>query len=254
MGMAANSKSICEISSQQLNEQQDQETESKTRSKLEREANWNQPDTINFREYVPQNPATEPQNVTRSKRRTNDDMESIAQYAHSITANVDEPKTTEEALTGTDQINWRRALDAEHQALWDKQVFQLLRTILAHATMHDLEIAMLDISTAYLNADTDDDIFINIPDGMILDIKRLRLAIRLKKALYGLKQAGRQWNITLNNVLTTELGMTRSAADPCLYYGHINNDQITIEEFQRRLAMRLNHTKGHQDWIPDTIH
>eukprot|EP00300_Choanocystis_sp_HF-7_P015635 c19127_g1_i4.p3 GENE.c19127_g1_i4~~c19127_g1_i4.p3 ORF type:complete len:240 (+),score=30.60 c19127_g1_i4:1073-1792(+) len=239
-------------------------------------------------------------------------MESIAQYAHSITANVDEPKTTEEALTGTDQINWRRALDAEHQALWDKQVFQLcltpkhkkaigtkttfkikydsnghiskykarvcarsdkqiygvdfkdtfapvvkhstLRTILAHATMHDLEIAMLDISTAYLNADTDDDIFINIPDGMILDIKRLRLAIRLKKALYGLKQAGRQWNITLNNVLTTELGMTRSAADPCLYYGHINNDQITIEEFQRRLAMRLNHTKGHQDWIPDTIH
>jgi len=39
---------------------------------------------------------------------------------------------------------------------------------------------------------------------------------RLQKALYSLKQAGRQWKKRLHKVLTN-LGLTHSCADDCLY-------------------------------------
>ena len=72
----------------------------------------------------------------------------------------------------------------------------------------------LDVTTAYLNADIDHDIYMEHPQGFISgDDNRV---CHLLKSLYGLKQSARLWNNTIHDYLTT-LGFKRNAADMCLY-------------------------------------
>jgi hypothetical protein len=91
-----------------------------------------------------------------------------------------------------------------------------LRTIIAMATAQKLELHHLDVKSAYLNGVLEEEIFMMQPpdyqDGT-------SLVCKLHKAIYGLKQAGKVWNDLLNQTFS-DLGYTRSRADPCLYYRH----------------------------------
>ena len=82
------------------------------------------------------------------------------------------------------------------------------RVYFTHAALKDYEIRQVDIKTAFLNAELDEPIYIQIPDG--LKGKELdgnsHLALKLNKSLYGLKQAPRLWFLHLINMLTKELG------------------------------------------------
>jgi hypothetical protein len=54
---------------------------------------------------------------------------------------------------------------------------------------------------------------------------------RLVKSIYGLKQAFRVWNIKFNEFII-KFGLTRSQADPCIYYRHLRlgeaDEELTI--------------------------
>ena len=50
----------------------------------------------------------------------------------------------------------------------------------------------MDIKTAFLHDDLEEEIFISQPDGFKLE-EKVDLVCRLKKSLYGLKQSPRQW-------------------------------------------------------------
>ncbi|KAJ0394863.1 hypothetical protein ATCC90586_004914 [Pythium insidiosum] len=52
----------------------------------------------------------------------------------------------------------------------------------------------LDVDTAYLNADLEEDVYMETPEGLNDDSK---CVLKLKKALYGLKQAGNAWFKTI---------------------------------------------------------
>eukprot|EP00963_Diacronema_lutheri_P008222 scaffold732_cov348-Pavlova_lutheri.AAC.2 len=82
------------------------------------------------------------------------------------------------------------------------------RVYLTHAALKDYEIRQVDIKTAFLNAELDEPIYIQIPDG--LKGKELdgnnHLVLKLNKSSYGLKQAPRLWFLHLINMLTKELG------------------------------------------------
>ena len=108
---------------------------------LERPAAWRD-EPAPFNEYVPSDPATAPQMVTRSQRAANSMGASTAQFDFSdistdannesffaasatIKQHIAEPMSTREALTGKHSTQWREALDKEHGALWNKGVFQL---------------------------------------------------------------------------------------------------------------------------------
>jgi transposase InsO family protein len=88
-----------------------------------------------------------------------------------------------------------------------------VRIILALAARYDLEVDQMDVSTAYLNGELLEELYLSPPDG--IDIKPGH-CWRLKRSLYGLKQAGRTWNLTLDKALG-ELGFTRLDAETCLY-------------------------------------
>ena len=88
--------------------------------------------------------------------------------------------------------------------------------LLALATHFHSEVFQFDVSSAYLNADLEEDVYVEQPPGFETPGKGSKLVCELLKGLYGLKQAGRCWNRTLDKFLT-EFGLTRSMIDSCCY-------------------------------------
>jgi hypothetical protein len=88
-----------------------------------------------------------------------------------------------------------------------------LRLIIALSSTTNRKIAQLDIKTAFLNADVKEDIYVLPVEGMRV---REGHVLKLNKALYGIKQAPREWNININNTITT-LGFTKCRKDECIY-------------------------------------
>lgn len=89
--------------------------------------------------------------------------------------------------------------------------FTSMRTMLAIAAYHDMEIHQMDVVTAFLNSDIDTDIYIKLED----DTGKVKYA-KLNKSLYGLKQAPRLWNQTIDSYLQT-LGFEPSPYDVAFY-------------------------------------
>ena len=85
-----------------------------------------------------------------------------------------------------------------------------LRLLLAHASAHDLEVDQLDVKTAFLNGDLNEEVYIKLPPELGGKI------LRLHKALYGLKQAARAWFAKLRESMI-EHGFTPSKHEPCLF-------------------------------------
>jgi len=93
--------------------------------------------------------------------------------------------------------------------------FESVRTIIALAAKHNLQLRQVDITTAFLNGELKEDIFMKQPKGF--EIKgREHMVCKLKRSIYGLKQASRCWNQALDNHLK-HMGLKPSTNDPCIY-------------------------------------
>ena len=68
-----------------------------------------------------------------------------------------------------------------------------LRLIMAIVAAKDLEIIQLDVKTAFLYGDLQEEIYMAQPEGFVIPGKE-EAVCRLIKSLYGLKQASRAWN------------------------------------------------------------
>jgi hypothetical protein len=102
--------------------------------------------------------------------------------------------------------------------------YDSLRAVFAIAAALDLEIAQLDIKTAFLYGDLNEELFMSQPTGF-LSKGQEKLVCRLKRGLYGLKQASRSWNSKFNEFIT-KYGLKPSVADPCVY--SLNSDGVII--------------------------
>lgn len=72
-----------------------------------------------------------------------------------------------------------------------------IRVILGLAASHDLEVEQMDVKTAFLHGELDEEIYMEQPEGFVVNGKE-NYVCRLKKSLYGLKQAARQWYKSLS--------------------------------------------------------
>ena len=97
--------------------------------------------------------------------------------------------------------------------------FVSIRIFLAISVQLGLIIHTMDVDTAFLNADIDEDIWVKIPEGTKLAANDDGI-YKLRKSLYGLKQASRNWNNDINQYLLDN-GFTRLEADPCIYVKNI---------------------------------
>jgi hypothetical protein len=63
------------------------------------------------------------------------------------------------------------------------------------------------------------------PEGFLVPGREMEVC-KLIKSIYGLKQAPRVWNTRFNDFLVT-FSLTRSTANPCIYYRH-KGEEMTI--------------------------
>eukprot|EP00253_Pinus_taeda_P034211 PITA_34211 len=70
---------------------------------------------------------------------------------------------------------------------------EAIRMFLALSSFQKFKVYQMDVKSAFLNGDLEEEVYIEQPNGFILG-KDPKLVCRLKKALYGLKQAPRACN------------------------------------------------------------
>ena len=102
-----------------------------------------------------------------------------------------------------------------------------VRTILAIASHFDWELEQMDVVTAFLNGDLDEDVFMAVPEGLSSDLTKSKVC-KLRKSLYGLKQSPRQWYAKIHHFLVEELNFQSSSNDPCLYVRHKASNILII--------------------------
>ena len=88
----------------------------------------------------------------------------------------------------------------------------------AMANEKDWEIRHIDIKTAYLNGNINEEIYMEIPEGFMNDKIKTKV-LCLKKVIYGLKQAGCQWYRKLKEALT-QFSLVQTTSDPHTFVMH----------------------------------
>jgi len=103
-----------------------------------------------------------------------------------------------------------------------------IRTVISVAGMYDWELENMDVDTAFLNADVDEDIYMRQLEGFeVYGPNGEELVCKLKKSIYGLKQASRNWHHTIDQWMK-EYRFQASDADPCVYVKRQNQDVIVV--------------------------
>lgn len=89
-----------------------------------------------------------------------------------------------------------------------------IRFLFALAVKHGMKIHQMDATTAFLQGDVEETIYMDQPEGFNDGTQRV---CKLNRSIYGLKQAGRCWNLKLDAALK-ESGLKACSVDPCIYY------------------------------------
>ena len=108
--------------------------------------------------------------------------------------------------------------------------YDSLRVFLALVTQLDHEMLQLDIKTAFLYGDLEEQIFMEVPEGLRDKITDKKMVYHLLKSWYGLKQAARCWNKRFTSELK-KLGLKQCASDRCLFRGTIENKEVILALF-----------------------
>jgi hypothetical protein len=70
--------------------------------------------------------------------------------------------------------------------------YTFIRTIIALAASMGWKLNQMDVKTAFLNGEIEEEVYIEHPEGFVIHDEKSHVC-RLKKALYGLKQAPSAW-------------------------------------------------------------
>jgi len=80
---------------------------------------------------------------------------------------------------------------------------------------YDLELHQMDVKTAFLNGDLEEDVYMDQPVGFIEEGKE-NMVCKLKKSIYELKQTFRQWYLKFNDTITF-FGFKENIVDRYIY-------------------------------------
>jgi hypothetical protein len=91
-----------------------------------------------------------------------------------------------------------------------------------------MTVYALDVQTAFLHGELEEEIFMKIPEGYTEDQEFYETkALKLNKAINGLVQAARQWWKKFNYEII-KLGFKGNNVDPCLFYKEENEEKYII--------------------------
>lgn len=99
-----------------------------------------------------------------------------------------------------------------------------IRIFFAIVTMLSLQTLQFDVTTAFLNGDLEEEIYLDPPCGVRCPKGKV---LRLHKSIYGLKQSPKCWRTKFVSILA-DLGLHPTNADPCLFTGTFQNKWILL--------------------------
>jgi transposase InsO family protein len=105
--------------------------------------------------------------------------------------------------------------------------YSSLRMIFSLSAHYDWEIHHMDVKSAYLNGDLEEEIYMEQPEGIPREEGKEDWVCLLHKALYGLKQAGRTWHAKIDSTFKAR-GFTPLQSDMCVYIKRTENLIIII--------------------------
>lgn len=100
-----------------------------------------------------------------------------------------------------------------------------MRILFSLANKLNLNIDHIDVTTAFLNGDLHETIYMEQPPGFNNGDKSK--VCLLLKGIYGLKQASRIWNNKVHDLLSTN-SFVQSKCEPCVYIKRSQNDLVII--------------------------
>ncbi|GJU60052.1 zinc finger, CCHC-type containing protein [Tanacetum coccineum] len=90
-----------------------------------------------------------------------------------------------------------------------------IRLLLALAAIHNLVIHQMDVKTAFLNGDLDEEVYMKQPEGFVIPGNEHKVC-KLVKSLYGLKQEPKQWHQKFDEVVLLS-GFHLNQSNKCVY-------------------------------------
>lgn len=100
-----------------------------------------------------------------------------------------------------------------------------LRMLFALSVQWDMDITHLDVTTAFLNGNLKESIFMSFPEGFVN--KSNGKVLKLKRAIYGLKQSSLVWYDKVKECLLN-IGFKISKFEPCLFTKFSENVKLIV--------------------------
>ena len=135
-----------------------------------------------------------------------------------------------------------------------------IRVILSIAAILDLHVHHMDVKSAFLNGDLEEELYMELPEGLDDNLNSNKV-YRLNRSIYGLKQASRMWYQKLKEYLVSQ-GFVQINSDHTVFIRHTSENSLdiidfhvddlmiaaksitTINEIKRALATRFEMTDG----------
>jgi hypothetical protein len=93
-------------------------------------------------------------------------------------------------------------------------MFKSVQILLAIAAFHDYEIWQMDVKTAFLNGNIDEELYMMQPEGFV-NPKDADKVCKLQHSIYGLKQASQSWNLRFDQVIKS-FGFVPNCYEACI--------------------------------------
>ncbi|GJV63736.1 zinc finger, CCHC-type containing protein [Tanacetum coccineum] len=136
----------------------------------------------------------------------------------------DDPKTFDEAMKSQDVAFWKEAINDEMDSIISNNTWVLtdlppgcrpLGCKWIFKESRSLIIHQMDVKTAFLNGELEEEVYMNQPLGFILSGNENKVC-KLIKSMYGLRQAPKQWHQKFDEVVLSN-GYLLNQADKCVY-------------------------------------
>lgn len=101
-----------------------------------------------------------------------------------------------------------------------------IRLLIALASIYNLVIHQMDVKTAFLNGELEEEVYMEQPEGFVMPGQEKKVC-KLIRSLYGLKQAPKQWHQKFDEVVL-ENGFKINMSDKCVYSRFIDGKGVII--------------------------
>ena len=99
-----------------------------------------------------------------------------------------------------------------------------IQALLRIVDFHDYELEQLDVKTAFLHGELEEDIYMQQPKGFKVSGKEDCVCL-LKRSFYGLKQSPRQWYKRFDSFMISH-DFKSSSFDSCVYFKRCNDESF----------------------------